>query len=36
LTLIQSRDGPDRYGAVSRFDTIPLQARRAGGRQSDR
>jgi len=23
LTLIQSRDGPDRYGAVSRFDTMP-------------
>jgi hypothetical protein len=23
LTLIQSREGPDRYGAESRFDTIP-------------
>jgi hypothetical protein len=23
LTLIQSLDGPDLYGAVSRFDTIP-------------
>jgi hypothetical protein len=22
LTLIQSRDGPDRYGALSRLDTI--------------
>jgi hypothetical protein len=23
LTLIQSREGPDRYGAESRFETIP-------------
>jgi hypothetical protein len=23
FTLSQSRDGPDRYGAVSRFDTMP-------------
>jgi hypothetical protein len=23
FTLIQSRDGPDRYGAVIRFDTMP-------------
>jgi hypothetical protein len=23
LTLIQSRDGPERYGAFSRFDTMP-------------
>jgi hypothetical protein len=28
LTLIQSRDGPERYGAVIRFDTMPSRPMR--------
>jgi hypothetical protein len=30
LILSQSRDGPDLYGAVSRFDTIPSRPMPAG------